>query len=312
MQIKELSLQELRPYEKNPRKNDAAVEKVANSIKTFGFKVPLVIDTDNVIVCGHTRFKAAQKLGLDKVPCVVADDLSPELIKAFRLADNKVAELATWDDAFLLEELNDLEFVNVDMEDFGFDISEVGKRQLSWARTEKYCDLKKKIKLHPQGSLLVNALYEVGKRGIPIDKIKENPDNVPLFADNLCDFLEHILGNMVKGDWCIVTTPRRRHKSGFHFSTEICKAAAKILSLPFYEDAFSAKNHIRINPEFHMEKNPAESNVIVYDDIITTGETIRTVSQLLRDAGHNTFLVVGIKNKTVGDSNVRRSTAERN
>ena len=120
MQIKELSLQELRPYEKNPRKNDAAVEKVANSIKTFGFKVPLVIDTDNVIVCGHTRFKAAQKLGLDKVPCVVADDLTPELIKAFRLADNKVAELATWDFEKLDVELAELDGLTVDMNDFGF------------------------------------------------------------------------------------------------------------------------------------------------------------------------------------------------
>ena len=125
MQIKEFSLQELRPYEKNPRKNDAAVEKVANSIKTFGFKVPLVIDTDNVIVCGHTRFKAAQKLGLNKVPCVVADDLSPELIKAFRLADNKVAELSYWDFEKLGFELDELKNVGLDLSVLGFDLPHV-------------------------------------------------------------------------------------------------------------------------------------------------------------------------------------------
>ena len=92
MDVKNFPLADIKPYEKNPRKNDSAVDAVANSIKEFGFKVPVVIDADNVIVCGHTRFKAAQKLGLESVPCIIADDLSPEQIKAFRLADNKVAD----------------------------------------------------------------------------------------------------------------------------------------------------------------------------------------------------------------------------
>lgn len=300
MDVKNFPLADLKPYEKNPRKNDSAVDAVANSIRTFGFKVPLVIDTDNVIVCGHTRYKAAQKLGLDSVPCVIADDLSPEKINAFRLADNKVAELADWDDAFLIEELNDLALFDIDMADFGFDISDVGKRQKSWARTEKYCDLKKKIKLHSNGPVVCSTLYEVGKKGIPINEIKENPDNVPLFADNLVDFLEHVLGNnLSKGDWCIVTTPRRRHKDGFHFSTEICRAAAQTLKLPFYQNAFSVKNRNRIDPEFYMDIEPAEANVIVYDDIVSTGETIRVTRQLLLDAGHVVFIVVGIKNLKV-------------
>ena len=91
MEVKDYRLADLKPYENNPRKNDDAVDAVANSIKTFGFKVPLVIDEDGIIVCGHTRYKAAQKLKLECVPCVVANDLSPELIKAFRCADNKVA-----------------------------------------------------------------------------------------------------------------------------------------------------------------------------------------------------------------------------
>ena len=300
MDIKDIAISELIPYEKNPRKNDSAVDAVANSIKQFGFKVPIVIGKDNVIVCGHTRLKAAQKLGLESVPVMVADDLTTEQIKAFRLADNKVSELASWDDAFLIEELNDLAMFDIDMTDFGFDISDVGKRQKSWARTEKYCDLKKKIKLHSNGAVICSTLYEVGKKGIPINEIKENQNNVPLFADNLVDYLEHVLGsNLFKGDWCLCTTPRRRHKEGFHFSTEICKAAAKILNLPFYEDAFSAVNRTRIEPEFIMEKNPAETNVIVYDDVVSTGETIRTVRQLLLDAGHVPFLVVGIKNVAV-------------
>lgn len=86
MNIIDLKLKDLKPYENNPRRNDNAVEYVENSIKQFGFKVPLVIDKDNVIVCGHTRYKAAKKLKIESVPCVIADDLTEEQVKAFRLS----------------------------------------------------------------------------------------------------------------------------------------------------------------------------------------------------------------------------------
>ena len=122
MNIIEKNLKDIKPYEKNPRKNDNAVKYVANSIKKFGFKSPIVIDKNNVIVCGHTRYKAAKKLGLDKVPCIVADDLTEEQIKAYRLADNKVSELAEWDIDLLGEELDGI--FDIDMSDFGFDLSE--------------------------------------------------------------------------------------------------------------------------------------------------------------------------------------------
>lgn len=122
MDVIEKKLKDIKPYEKNPRKNDSAVDAVANSIHEFGFKVPVVIDKDGVIVCGHTRYKAAKKLKLDTVPCVIADDLTDEQIKAYRLADNKVSELAEWDIDLLGEELDDI--FEIDMSDFGFDLSE--------------------------------------------------------------------------------------------------------------------------------------------------------------------------------------------
>lgn len=109
----------LKPYKNNPRKNDEAVDYVANSIQEFGFKVPLVVDGKNNIVCGHTRYKAAIKLGLEEVPCIVADDLSKEQIKAFRLADNKTGEIAFWDFDLLKSELSELGDV-LDMNSFGF------------------------------------------------------------------------------------------------------------------------------------------------------------------------------------------------
>lgn len=113
---------ELIPYINNPRNNDEAVNAVASSIKNFGFKVPIVVDSNNEIINGHTRLKAAKKLGLETVPVIVADDLTPEQIKAFRLADNKVGEIATWDENALAVEIENLDF---DMSEFGFEIEDL-------------------------------------------------------------------------------------------------------------------------------------------------------------------------------------------
>lgn len=118
MNIVEIKTDDLIPYENNPRNNDEAVDKVAASIQQFGFKVPIVIDENNVIVAGHTRHKAAQNLGLKKIPCIVADDLTEEQVKAFRLADNKVSEFSSWDESKLFHELEMID--GLQMEEFGF------------------------------------------------------------------------------------------------------------------------------------------------------------------------------------------------
>lgn len=118
MNILQLPLKEIHPYKNNPRKNDSAVEAVAASIKQYGFLVPLVISAGHEIIAGHTRYKAAAKLGLKSVPCVIADELSEEQIKAFRLVDNKVGELAEWDVDLLPLELAD---IAQDLSIFGFD-----------------------------------------------------------------------------------------------------------------------------------------------------------------------------------------------
>lgn len=296
--IEWLPLEEIRPYEKNPRNNTEAVPKVAESIKQFGFLSPIVVDGDGVILAGHTRYEAARTLGMTEAPVLRAEGLTAEACKAYRLADNKVAEFSRWDAAFLLEELDDLSDFDVDMSEFGFDASEIGRRRASWSRTEKYCDLKRRIKQHAHGDITYVTLYETGKRGIPIKQIKENADNVPLFADNLVDYVVQALGENVSkvGGWALVTTPRRRHKSGLHFATAICQAAANALKLPFYEDAFTAEDRGRIEPTFHMAKNIAERNVILYDDLITTGQTIRGVRELLLGAGLVVYIVIGIMN----------------
>ena len=121
MNIVNVNINDIIPYDKNPRFNDEAVEYVANSIKEFGFKVPVVLDKNNVIVTGHTRIKACEKLGINEIPCIYADDLTEKQVKAFRLADNKVGEIAQWDIGLMDLELDD---INLDMSEFGFEIIE--------------------------------------------------------------------------------------------------------------------------------------------------------------------------------------------
>lgn len=118
MNIINVSIDKIKPYENNPRNNDDAVDAVANSIKEFGWQQPIVVDNGGVIIAGHTRYKAAKKLGYKEVPIVVADKLTEEQVNAYRLADNKVGELAEWDDAELSEELNKI--LDINMADFGF------------------------------------------------------------------------------------------------------------------------------------------------------------------------------------------------
>jgi len=127
MKVEQRKLNEIKPYPGNPRQNDAAADAVAESIRRFGFRQPIVVDEEGVIVCGHARYKAAQKLGLEKVPVHVAKDLSPDQIKAYRIADNKTADLATWDYELLPIELAELEGTDIDLELLGFSEDELAK-----------------------------------------------------------------------------------------------------------------------------------------------------------------------------------------
>lgn len=118
MKVEDWPLNRLAPYARNPRRNDQAVDAVAASIRRFGFRNPIVLDRNGTVIAGHTRLKAAKKLGMEKVPVVLADDLTEEQAAAFRLADNKTQELSSWDFSLLMDELTDIE--GIDMAEFGF------------------------------------------------------------------------------------------------------------------------------------------------------------------------------------------------
>lgn len=189
MEIITIPLGQLRAYERNPRKNKAAVKYVAESIREFGFKSPIVVDTNNVIICGHTRFAAAKKLGIHEVPCIVADDLTDEQIQAFRLADNKVAEKAEWDNELLFAELASI--VNIDMKDFGFDFNfDLGVEEEE--EDEEDCAAKTQERVENILNLGIAQYQGVGKYDIPqLD---------PIYPEEVGEIKEWIGFNYVLSD----------------------------------------------------------------------------------------------------------------
>ena len=220
MDIINIALKDLKPYENNPRKNDDAVKYVAESIKEFGFKVPIVIDKNNVIVAGHTRYKAAKKLKMSEVPCIIADDLTDEQIKAFRLADNKVAEKAEWDFDLLNAELDDI--IDLDMELFGFedalqddaeeavedefevelpaepksklgDIYQLGDNRLMCGDSTVLEDVEKLMGGVQADMLLTDPPYNVNYEGKTKDKLKIKNDKMD--NDNFRQFLIDAFSN---------------------------------------------------------------------------------------------------------------------
>jgi chromosome partitioning protein parB / adenine-specific methyltransferase len=220
MNITNIPLKNLKPYENNPRKNDDAVKYVAESIKEFGFKVPIVIDKNNVIVAGHTRYKAAKKLKMSEVPCIIADDLTDEQIKAFRLADNKVAEKAEWDFDLLNAELDDI--IDLDMELFGFedalqddaeeavedefevelppepksklgDIYQLGNNRLMCGDSTVLKDVEKLMGGEQADMLLTDPPYNVNYEGKTKDKLKIKNDQMG--NDNFRQFLTDAFSN---------------------------------------------------------------------------------------------------------------------
>ena len=136
MKVEQASTDSLIPYARNPRRNQAAISKVAASIKEFGFRQPIVVDSDYVVVVGHTRLEAAKILGLDEVPVHVAKDMTPAQAKAYRLADNRTGEDANWDFELLALEIDDLrEQFDGDLSAIGFDEGEL--ENLSTSETEE-------------------------------------------------------------------------------------------------------------------------------------------------------------------------------
>ena len=299
-ETKMVKIDQIKPYDKNPRDNSESIPRVAESIRKFGFLQPIVVDTDGVILAGHTRYAAAKSLGMTEVPVWYAKDLTPAQARAYRLADNKVSEGSKWVPHLLAAEIEavEMEDLTFDAASFGLESSADMQRRKSWENCGKKCGLEPKISLRKKHDAFYTSFYAVGKTGRSIDEIKEDPGMVLPFAENLCDYLLRTYGKSLPfGSWCLCTAPRRRHAEGFHFATEICRAAASMLGLPFYEGAITCGNRDRLHPELKLVINPEEVNVILYDDVMTTGVTMRETRALLLANGHNVVQVVAIRNQ---------------
>ena len=300
MEYEKRRLSEIRPYENNPRDNKKSVEKVARSIREFGFLQPIVCDGDGVILAGHTRYEAAKLLGLEEVPVIYAKDLTEGQAKAYRIADNKVGESSEWVEELLGKELEAilLEAPQIEPADFGFTSGAEIRRRKNWENAGKRCGTDPDIRIREKNGFLYTSFFTTDGEGTPIDEIKKDPEMAALFAENLADYVKRTLGGCLSGgSWCLATTPRRRHKDGFHFSSEVCRRASGILGIPFRDGIAVALSRGRVDPRFELAKNPGEHNVILYDDIMTTGMTMKKTRELLFEKGHAVWSVVSIRNQ---------------
>lgn len=178
MEIVNKNIEEIKMYENNPRNNDGAVEYVANSIKEFGFKVPIVLDKNNIIVAGHTRYKAAKLLNITEIPCIIADDLSDEQVKAFRLIDNKAAELASWDNDLLNLELETIK--DIDMELFDFQISNI---------LDNVVDDEYEVELPEDPKTKTGNIYKLGNHYLMCGDSTNTDDVKKLMNNQLADLI---------------------------------------------------------------------------------------------------------------------------
>ena len=178
MEIVNKNIEEIKMYENNPRNNDGAVEYVANSIKEFGFKVPIVLDKNNIIVAGHTRYKAAKLLNITEIPCIIADDLSDEQVKAFRLIDNKAAELASWDNDLLNLELENIK--DIDMELFDSQISNI---------LDNVVDDEYEVELPEDPKTKTGNIYKLGNHYLMCGDSTNTDDVKKLMNNQLADLI---------------------------------------------------------------------------------------------------------------------------
>ncbi|NSU25399.1 ParB N-terminal domain-containing protein [Enterococcus faecalis] len=231
MDIKVQKTEDLIPYEKNPRHNEDAITAVAKSIEKFGFKVPIVVDASNVIVNGHTRLKAAKYLGLKEVPTIIADDLTPEQIKAFRLADNKVGEIATWDEELLNAELDELADLDFDMTEFGFDLPDIEGEEVEVIEDE----FEEELPAEPISKL--GDIYQLGRHRLMCGDSTNSLE------------VEKLMGNK-KADLLITDPPYNVAYEGKGKEALTIKNDSKETNL--YEAFSAAINNMKLGSSFYV------------------------------------------------------------
>lgn len=301
---------------RNPRKIDeGAIEKLVKSIRQDKQMLemrPLIVypigDTGKfVVIGGNMRLEALKRMGEGKTPCIIIPKNTPvEALKRILVKDN--ANFGQWDwdelktnwNAMELSQWQIIEFkpMNWQTDSRDEEKKEVqGRNKKSAWKSERQagesvCDLTPKTTVYQRGDALFLASYKKSEQGIPLSEIKTD-EYLPIFADNAIQLIRGIINMRCTDDWAIVTTPRRRHKD-WNFASEVCKRIEMQLGIEYIRDIAEAKNRHRVNPEFSLLKCPEQRNIIIYDDILTTGSTIRAMRDLLQ--GKNVMVIIGINN----------------
>lgn len=284
-------IEKIKPYNNVICASAKKLCAVAELINDYGFEQPILCDTNGIICRGHTLYYAAIKAGLTSVPVTYVHNISELSAYVLRVSD------------FLLvgknQHFQQLKLTLANLFNQDNTLPSLGKLRTrnGWSCETKHCALEKNVSIRKKCDYLCISLYKVGKEGISLEEFKRDDMHVSICCKELCDILLTQFGNnLSQGNWCICTTPRRRHSVGFHFSTAVCEAASEYLKIPFYADVVIAENRSRLEPKFILQKHPLESNIILFDDILTTGITMQETRRLFIQEKYTVFPIVAIWN----------------
>jgi hypothetical protein len=317
VELKEVRISDLKPYERNAKRHSREqLEKLENSIRQVGFLNPCLIDQQHNVIAGHGRFEAAKAAGMTKVPCVFVEGLTDEERRRYIIEDNRIAEFGDWDLSVLEQELSDLQGCGIDVGEMGFDfdIGEIEDEEIrfeepegaepqkekgkKWTTRGVRCNMKPAIACRVKSGHRYVSLFASSKEGMTLEEIKNSRKCERQMAKAVTEHLTEFLGMQLQSNgWAMITTGRRRHRDGYHFATAVCKAVAEQLGLVFYEDAIECGNSNRLKPELKMLQEPKERNLILFDDIITTGTTMSKTVEMLQEKGYTVMTIIGIRNQ---------------
>lgn len=316
VELREVEIAALRPYERNAKQHgEDQIRLIRQSIEKLGFISPCLIDKDLNVIAGHGRIMAAREAGMEKVPCVFVEGLTEKQRKAYILADNRLAEFSDWDMDLIRKEIADLQigdfdFLSFDIDMAGFEDLQFGEEEdadpdpdedkpgKAWTTRGVKCDMKPHITIRVKSGHQYVSLYASSKEGMTLEEIKNSRQCEKQMSDELAGCISQLAGmNLGANGWAMITTGRRRHRDGYHFATAVCSRTAKKLGMKFYEGAISCSNSDRLKPELQLVTEPEEKNLILFDDIITTGTTMSRTIDLLQAKGYTVLTIIGIRNQ---------------
>ena len=309
--VREVDVDQLRPYEKNTKiHSEEQVEKLCRSIEEFGFISPILIDSEMNVIAGHGRLMAAKKIGMRKVPCLFIEGLSESQRRAYIIADNRLSEYSEWNMELVAAEIEELQLQEADLDFLEFQFDEADEepedetedgseeKGKAWSTRGARCDMKLNITARQKNGHWYTSLHAISKDGKTLEEIKNDKKCERQLVDELVEYIRMAMGrNLARNGWAMITTGRRRHRDGYHFATEVCRKAAKRLKIPFYDGAISCGNANRLKPALAIERRPEEKNLILFDDIITTGTTAAKTIELLESEGYTVITIIGIRNQ---------------